>query len=55
MWCKSLEVLNPYEALKEATMPDLKPCYGKCELCVWKYNGGCSEWNGWNRAQERRC
>ena len=26
MWCKSLEVLNPYEALKEATMPDLKPC-----------------------------
>ena len=29
-------------------MPDLKLCYGKCELCVWKYNGGCSEWNGWN-------
>ena len=26
MWCKSLEVLNPYEALKEANMPDLKPC-----------------------------
>ena len=26
MWCKSLEVLNPYEALKEATMPDLRPC-----------------------------
>ena len=26
MLCKSLEVLNPYEALKEATMPDLKPC-----------------------------
>ena len=22
-----------------------KPCYGKCERCVWKYNGGCSEWN----------
>ena len=34
------------------TMPDLKPCYGKCELCVWKYNGGCSEWNGWNRRAE---
>ena len=30
-------------------MPDLKPCYGKCESCIWKYNGGCSEWNGWNR------
>ena len=29
-------------------MTDLKPCFGKCELCVWKYNGGCSEWNGWN-------
>ena len=37
MWCKSLEVLNPYEALKEATMPDLKLrecpfCGGKAEL-----------------------
>nr|DAJ43141.1 MAG TPA: Mitochondrial import inner membrane translocase-Propeller Helix-Turn-Helix Intramolecular.5A [Caudoviricetes sp.]DAY58054.1 MAG TPA: Mitochondrial import inner membrane translocase-Propeller Helix-Turn-Helix Intramolecular.5A [Caudoviricetes sp.] len=21
-----------------------KPCYGKCDRCVWKYNGGCSEW-----------
>ena len=26
-----------------------KKCYGKCDRCVWKYNGGCSEWNGWNR------
>ena len=34
------------------TMPDLKPCYGKCESCVWKYNGGCSEWNGWYRRDE---
>ena len=35
MWCKSLEVLNPYEALKEANMPDLKPCpfviSGQCD------------------------
>ena len=23
----------------------MKPCYGLCERCVWKYNGGCSEWN----------
>ena len=30
MWCKSLEVLNPYEALKEANMTDLKPC-PKCK------------------------
>lgn len=29
------------------TLPNLKPCYGKCDLCIWKYNGGCSEWNGW--------
>lgn len=23
----------------------VKPCYGLCDRCVWKYNGGCSEWN----------
>ena len=23
-----------------------KECYGKCDRCVWKTNGGCSEWNG---------
>lgn len=23
-----------------------KPCYGKCDRCVWRENGGCSEWNG---------
>ena len=33
-------------------MHDLKPCSGKCESCAWKYNGGCSEWNGWSRAGE---
>ena len=49
MWCKSLKVLNPDEALKKANMHDLKPCYGKCKLCVWKYNGGRSKWNRWNR------
>lgn len=21
-----------------------KDCYGKCDRCVWKNNGGCSEW-----------
>ena len=20
-----------------------KKCYGKCDRCVWKNNGGCSE------------
>ena len=24
----------------------MKPCYGKCDRCVWMTNGGCSEWNG---------
>ena len=24
----------------------MKPCYGKCDRCVWYRNGGCSEWNG---------
>ena len=27
-------------------MPDKKPCYGKCDKCVWKDNGGCSERDG---------
>ena len=31
---------------------ELKPCYGKCERCVWFYNGGCSEWNGMSRLGE---
>ena len=21
-----------------------KWCFGLCDRCVWKYNGGCSEW-----------
>lgn len=21
-----------------------KSCFGKCERCVWRQNGGCSEW-----------
>lgn len=25
-----------------------KWCFGKCDRCVWKYNGGCSEWRFWN-------
>ena len=30
-------------------MMELKQCYGElCERCVWKYNGGCSEWNGYS-------
>ena len=32
-----------------------KKCYGKCDRCVWKNNGDCSEWNGWNhRARKGR-
>lgn len=31
---------------KESGMVTLmhKPCYGKCPRCVWRWNGGCSEW-----------
>ena len=25
-----------------------KWCYGKCKDCVWRYNGGCSEWPNTN-------
>lgn len=28
-------------------MGEYKLCYGKCDKCVWKDNGGCSEWNGY--------
>ena len=21
-----------------------KPCYGKCNRCMWRWNGGCNEW-----------
>lgn len=24
----------------------MKSCYGLCPNCIWKDNGGCSEWNG---------
>ena len=24
----------------------MKNCYGRCDRCVWRDNGGCSEWNG---------
>lgn len=55
--CKIGDTVSRYESeeedtdarikLKAITLPNLKPCYGKCNLCIWKYNGGCSEWNGW--------
>lgn len=25
----------------------MKSCYGLCDRCAWKRNGGCSEWNGY--------
>lgn len=33
---------------EETDMKTKKICYGLCERCVWKYNGGCSEWNGFS-------
>lgn len=29
-------------------MEEHKTCYGKCDRCAWKENGGCSEWNGYD-------
>ena len=29
----------------------MKPCYGKCDRCVWMHNGGCSEWNGYGEEE----
>ena len=46
---------EPIARLGGARLADLKPCYGKCESCAWKYNGGCSEWNRWgHRVKEVR-
>ena len=33
-------------------MAELKPCYGRCDRCVWKDNGGCSEWNGFKDEEQ---
>lgn len=30
-----------------------KKCYGKCASCAWKYNGGCSEWNGIDMVKDK--
>lgn len=30
----------------------MKDCHEKCDRCVWKRNGGCSEWNGVNRDEK---
>lgn len=35
-------LLNCYQRKDDDSMH--KPCYGKCPRCVWRLNGGCSEW-----------
>lgn len=50
--CAVQRCCEPITRLGGARLTDLKPCYGKCESCAWKYNGGCSEWNGWYRRVE---
>ena len=30
----------------------MKSCYGKCDHCVWRNNGGCSMWNGWEETDK---
>ena len=50
--CAVQRCCGPITRLGGARLTDLKPCYGKCESCAWKYNGGCSEWNGWNHRDE---
>lgn len=32
----------------------MKPCFGKCARCVWRNNGGCSEWNGFGEERLTR-
>ena len=32
------------EGEKRIIIMQRKKCYGKCNRCVWKDNGGCSEW-----------
>lgn len=34
-------------------MEECKSCYGKCDRCIWKENGGCSEWNGYKNTKTK--
>lgn len=42
------ELYNTANPKLKETIKALSPhksCYGKCDRCVWRNNGGCSEWN----------
>lgn len=43
-----LDVQNVSENLTKDRFPEKKTCHDNslCKRCVWKYNGGCSEWPG---------
>lgn len=44
-------------AMVRANLPGgmRKWCYGRCDRCVWKYNGGCSEWPLMWRCDNDKC
>lgn len=35
-------------------MNPTKECFGKCDRCAWRYNGGCSEWNGYGELKNEK-
>lgn len=39
-----LQVQTRLLCMGGTAMTKHKKCYGKCDRCVWKNNGGCSEW-----------
>lgn len=43
-----LDVRNVSENLTKDQFHEKKTCHDNsvCKRCVWKYNGGCSEWPG---------
>jgi len=46
--CGKTKLAKKYCRLRLA-LSRQKLCFGMCDLCVWKGNDGCAEWNGYER------
>lgn len=48
--------MDKINALAPSTSGGWRPksCRHKCDRCVWRNNGGCSEWNGENERRKKK-